>query len=354
MGEGSAVLERPSTSLEIGEADDAEWDAFLRAHPDGHHEQCAAYGVHRGGFGFSRDRVVVRERGRVVGGVQVLARTSPVGICALVQRGPLAVDNRFDILTRAAEALDELARRRGYVSIRVDTFPAQTGVRSALERAGYRSSEVWIPTFDTLIVPLDGDDDARLARMASKGRYNVRLAQRSGVTIAAEGAAGLDDFYALHLLTAEHQDFPVLSRAYYDELWRVFGPSGRVEVLTARLDGTPIASIILCVAGERCYYGWGGMSREPEHRKRMPNYLLHFRGMAWARERGCSVYDLVGTSDFKDKLGGDPLRWPPAMRKYFGVWRGLRRWAADWSWRTPFARRMVERVARRLYPRMPY
>ena len=340
--------------MEIGEAGDPEWDEFLRTHPEGHHEQSGAYGRERKSWGFDRDLVVVREGGRVVGGAMALPRRSPVGVFAIVRNGPLAVEGRPDVLARAAEGLDLLARRKGYVSLRVDTFPNQPEARAALERLGFHESEPWSRRFDSLLVPLRGDDEALLARMASKGRYNVRLARRSGVTAAVEGVDGLGAFYDVHLQTAAYQDFPVFSRAYFDEVWRVFGAAGRMEVLVARHEGRPIASIIVCVVGDRCYYGWGGMSREPEDRKRMPNYLLHFTAMGWARGRGCAHYDLVGTSDFKEKLGGEPIRWPSPMRKFYGLWRAPRRWAFGWTWRQSLPRRAVQYVANRLYARMPF
>lgn len=343
-----------AAGLEIGDIGDEEWDEFLRAHPEGHHEQCSAYARRRADVGFTSARVAVRHRGRVVGGAQVLARSSPIGTFAWLRYGPLALNGRRDILERAAEGLDAIARRRGYVSLRVDTFPNQEEARLALERVGFRASESWPSKVDSRVVPLDGDDEARLARMASKGRYNVRLARRSGVSVVAEGAEGLPAFYDLHLQTAEYQDFPVFDRAYYDEIWGVFGATGRIRVLTARHESTPIASIILCVVGDRCYYGWGGMSRDPEHRKRMPNYLLHFTGMGWAKSAGCAHYDLVGVSDFKEKLGGDPLVWPYPLRKFYGVWRGPRRAALGLSWRRPWLRRCVQAVSRRLYARMPF
>ena len=66
--------------LEIGEAGDQEWDEFLRAHPEGHHEQSGAYGRERKSWGFACDRVAVREGGRLVGGAMALPRSSPAPV----------------------------------------------------------------------------------------------------------------------------------------------------------------------------------------------------------------------------------------------------------------------------------
>jgi lipid II:glycine glycyltransferase (peptidoglycan interpeptide bridge formation enzyme) len=41
------------------------------------------------------------------------------------------------------------------------------------------------------------------------------------------------------------------------------------------------------------------------HREKMPNHLLQWEAMRWAREQGCTVYDMWGAPDVPDEL--DPL-----------------------------------------------
>src|SRR5258706_4156215 len=74
-------------------ASDAEWDAFVVSHPDGHHEQSSRHGANRVTHGYQCDRVVVRDGGRIVAGAQVVAQRSPAGTHAVVLRGPLALGN---------------------------------------------------------------------------------------------------------------------------------------------------------------------------------------------------------------------------------------------------------------------
>jgi len=47
--------------------------------------------------------------------------------------------------------------------------------------------------------------------------------------------------------------------------------------------------------GRRAWYLYGG-STDAE-RERMPNYLLQWEAMRWARNRGCEEYDLWGVPD---------------------------------------------------------
>ena len=202
-------------SLCVGEASDAEWDAFVAAHPDGHHEQSSRFAKSRVEWGFRCDRVIVRDGVRIVGGLQALAQRSPMGTLALVLRAPLAVDENPSVLKRVAEELDRLAKDRSYASIRVETFPTQAASRSALADRGFRSGKEWFGQRPSVLIPLAFSDTELLARMKPKGRYNIRVAERAGVAVRSADASSLDEFLELHMATSAHQGFPTFPREYF-------------------------------------------------------------------------------------------------------------------------------------------
>lgn len=330
-----------------------EWDAYVAGHPHGHHEQSSRYGSNRTGFGLVCDRLEVREGGRIIGGCQVLAQRSPVGTYAVVLRPPLAATDDAALLDRVICELDELAVRRGYASVRIETFPTQDAVRAALARGGFASSADWFGERPSLVLPLAYSDADLLARMKPKGRYNLKLAERSGITVHLGDAASLDDFFSVHQATAAHQGFPTFPREYFSHVWRLFGSIERAVLFLARHDGKVVSAIFNSVCGRRMYYGWGGMNRDPAIRKLMPNYLLHFTAMRWARDHGCTHYDLVGVTDFKEKLSREEIQWPQPQRKYYGPLSVAREALAGLTWRNSTLRTGVNKVARRLGMRRP-
>jgi lipid II:glycine glycyltransferase (peptidoglycan interpeptide bridge formation enzyme) len=335
---------------------DEEWDEFVAAHPDGHHEQSSAHGRSRTNFGFQVGRVVVRHGGRIAGGMQFLTQRTLAGTLALVLRAPLAADNDALLLALVIEEFDRLAERASIASIRVELLPTQSATLAALENQGFHQSAAWFGERRSLAIPLALGDTELLQRMKPKGRYNIRVAERSGVTVHRADATALDNFYALHLSTAFHQGFPVFPREYFDHVWRMFGATGRAQLFLACHREKPIAAILNTIAGGRMYYGWGGMDRDPAHRKLMANYLLHFGAMQWARVHGCTHYDLVGVTEFKEKLGRDEIRWPLPLRKHYGATGGLRKAITEFFWSNTAMRRTIDAIARRtkLRPRLPY
>jgi lipid II:glycine glycyltransferase (peptidoglycan interpeptide bridge formation enzyme) len=342
-----------SDHLVVEDATGDEWDGFLAIHPDGHHEQSSGFAKMRAAWGFVCDRVVVRSGSRVIGGAQILSRRTPVGTQAYLHRGPLALADEPDVLDKVLGGLKELAKRRAFVSVRAETFATQEAARRALSRAGYTASQAWYGPRPSILAPLKYSDEELLSRMKPKGRYNVRLAERAGVVVKTGDGRSLADFYALHLATAAHQGFPTFPFEYFTYVWQLFSPGKKMQLFVASLSGRPIAAILNTVVSNRSYYGWGGMDRSWQCRKAMPNYLLHFAAMRWARQQGHAYYDLVGVTEFKEKLGGDQIFWPLPQTNYFGSCAKLRRSITELAWSIPALRRTTERLERHMLNRKP-
>ncbi|MGI9255112.1 MAG: lipid II:glycine glycyltransferase FemX, partial [Thermomicrobiales bacterium] len=183
------------------------------------------------------------------------------------------------------------------------------------------------------------DDDALLAQMHQKTRYNVRLSMRKGVTVAPESpdGAGMDAFYSLMQDTSNRNEFGIHSREYYRDVLAAFPESS--VLLVARIpDGTPAAAMIVAGFGNEAIYLYGASSTE--HRTHGPGFALQFGAMQWAREHGYTVYDLWGipatdpektTTDdgallagtkgddwrglyeFKVRFGGEIVTHPPTL-----------------------------------------
>ena len=95
--------------------------------------------------------------------------------------------------------------------------------------------------------------------------------------------------------TAHRDGFAVHSLAYYQHAYDLFHPSGMCELLMAESEGQPLAALMVFMRGARAWYVYGGST--DLLREKMPNYLLQWEAMRWARERGCTEYDLWGVPD---------------------------------------------------------
>lgn len=170
----------------------------------------------------------------------------------------------------------------------------------------------------TLFLDLTLSENELLAQMKPKGRYNIRVAQRAGVTIqASQSLASVPQFFELVRETSLRNRFFAEPLSFFLNLGETLFANDMAEILFARSDEGVLAAVFIVYFGRRATYLYGG-SRS-EHRHKMPNYLLHLEATRRARDRGCSEYDLYGydpfgrpghlyegISRFKKQLGGTP------------------------------------------------
>ncbi|MFN2144445.1 MAG: lipid II:glycine glycyltransferase FemX, partial [Anaerolineales bacterium] len=96
-------------------------------------------------------------------------------------------------------------------------------------------------------------------------------------------------------VTGERDGFGVHSLAYYRRVYELFHPLGMCELFIASYQGQPLAGIMVFARGERAWYLYGASNNL--ERNRMPAYLVQWEAIRWAREKGCTSYDLWGVPD---------------------------------------------------------
>jgi len=216
---------------------------------------------------------------------------------AYIPKGPLVDWADEEQLAALLAALDRAARSWGAIALTVEPdLPDEPLHRERLRALGFRPSPFSsVQPRRTLIVDISPDEDAILAAMKSKTRYNVRLAARKGVTVREATEADLCAFHALTAATAERDRFGVHSPAYYEAAYRLFVPQRRARLLLAEVKGEPVAAVMVFALPPRSWYFYGASGNE--HRAKMPTYLLQWEAMRWAKSLGCTTYDLWGVPD---------------------------------------------------------
>ena len=281
------------------------WDAFVAAHPDGTILQTGRWAQLKATFGW--DWEIVTPNIPLNGGAMVLYRALPLklGTIAYVPRGPLLDWNDTGAVAATFEALRVAARRRCAWALWLEPEMLDTPeARAHLRACGLRPVVRTIQPPRTVIVDIAPAEDAILSQMRSKTRYNIRLAERKGVTVR-EG--NLDDaaaFYALMTETGSRDAFGIHSEAYYRRVFELFLPpghpsAGQAALLLAEVEGELVAALVVFALGIKAWYLYGASSNR--HRERMPPYALQWAAIRWAKARGCTRYDLWGIPDYDEE-----------------------------------------------------
>ena len=319
----------------------SEWNTLAASLPQAHILQSWEWGDFKSRYGWSARRFVwSREAGAPArAAAQVLARSERGLRILYVPKGPLLDWGDTPLRAQVLADLQELARREHAIFIKIDPDmrqPAGAEGSSAGSPGGepfgssrltagrWRFSRDQIQFRNTVQIDLRRREDELLAGMKQKTRYNVRLAEKRGVRVRLGSRADLDLLYAMYAQTSLRDGFVIRSARYYQDAWGSFMDAGLAQPLIAEAEGETLSALILFKFARSAWYMYG-MSREV-HRDKMPNHLLQWEAMRWARAAGCEIYDFWGAPNefvetdpmwgvwkFKEGFGGQVV-------KFVGAW----------------------------------
>ena len=195
---------------------------------------------------------------------------------------------------------------------------------------------------------------------SSKTRYNIRLAERKGIEIFEGTREDLKRFTEIMETTGERNGFITRPLSYFEKMYDEFKDTGKLKlfmakyniskgissleerikkeeeelerlinkdnlenrdvVLSEKIDrikklrdellillienkkhpnGIIISGAIVSKLGNKAWYMYG--ASDNIHRDLMPNYLLQWHMIKWAKKSGCKIYDFRGISGDLDE-----------------------------------------------------
>ncbi|HLO17607.1 MAG TPA: peptidoglycan bridge formation glycyltransferase FemA/FemB family protein [Anaerolineales bacterium] len=265
----------------------AEWNRYLQNHPNAHLLQTGEWGELKSAFGWEAVRMLSGGAG-----AQILFRRLPLGLTIGYIPKPAIGIQLFVIGNSFWQEADSICKRHHAIFLKLEPDwwegPTQIANCPLLITSPHN-----IQPPRTILVDIKDSEEEILARMKQKTRYNIRLAEKKGVTVRAW--EDIASFHQMMLLTGQRDGFGVHSFEYYKRAYELLHPKQKGELLVAEYQGKPLAALFVARNGNRAYYLYGAST--DEERNRMPTYLLQWEAMRWARARGCEEYDLWGVPD---------------------------------------------------------
>lgn len=333
--------------------DDAEWDEFVASHPHGSILQSSQWSRLKGRFGWSAYRVWLRQEGQLVAGAQVLFKSYAMRMIRIgyIPHGPLVDWNDDEQVEVLLNQIDFAAYEHRAGLIKMEPYVWRDSLPAGRWDAVCAAHDLITDTDTiqpprTVVVDLQGSEDEILARMKQKTRYNIRLAARKDVVVREGTLDDVPTFYNMLRETSDRNAFGIHDPQYYAAAFELFAPH-QVALLLAEYEQKPLAALMVFANGTKAGYLYGASSNE--ERRRMPTYALQWAAMRWAREHGCTEYDLWGVPDaepdvletqFKERSDG-----------LWGVYRAKRGYGGEVKRTVGCADRVRNNLTYRLYKR---
>jgi len=257
---------------------------------------------------------------------------------AYVPRGSV-IAGGDTVALEVLEAIDAICAKNRAIALVVDPDRPLPPTWTR-EGGGFASGPEPFQASRTVKVPLAPDADL-VARMRKDTRYNILHAQRRGVIVERVPVepSATQTFYRLMQETAQRNGFHIHPHSYYEDFLRIF--EDQAILLFSRVDGVVTAGLIAARCGNEARSMYAGS--ESAHRGRGDTALIRFEAMRWAREQGCTLYDLggsgrevtatasgrdgqgdgrqssglAGVEQFKVGFGGEIIAYPPTMERRY-------------------------------------
>lgn len=294
------------------------WNEVTAKLPGSHVLQSFEWGEFKARYGWKPTRLLFEEGGQVRAAASVLCRQLPrLPLRVMyVPKGPLLDYSDGQLLSHVLASLEDLARaqRAIFVKIDPDVDLEENTVVEILRDRGWRPSSEQVQFRNTILIDLQRSEDELLANMKAKTRYNIRLARRRGVKVRVGSLEDLPLFYEMYAETGRRDNFIIRPFAYYRDAWGAFIGAELARLFLAEYEGEPLAGLIAFRFGQRAWYMYGASTRK--HRNLMPNHLLQWEAIRWAKNEGCTIYDMWGAPDVLDE--SDPLWGVYRFKEGFG------------------------------------
>lgn len=300
------------------------WDAYITRHACAPFPQSWAWGEHKRACGHEVRRYFLQdELGEIHLACQLIREDRAFGLMRywFAPRGPVCAPSASTeqivlLITQFYDALQKTDITSRAIFWRFEPY-----IRRELAidwaRFGWKSRIPSINPSTTRFVPLS-DSEAMAADFHPKTRYNIRVAERDGVSVRLGNPADTSGFLQLMKETAERDGFIAHDASYLVATYKHLCGTGMARLRIAEHNGRMLAANLEIAYGDTVTYLHGASSSTD--RRLMAPYLLHWKAMQEAAAEGYRFYDVWGANPAQKTA----LDYKPS-------WEGISRFKSGWG-----------------------
>jgi predicted N-acyltransferase len=290
----------------IDPVENKEWDSYITAHEHGslyHHSLWAT--LIKSSYGYEPAYLILKKGdGGIVGAFAsfiVRSRFTGKRIVSL----PFA--DSCDFLANTPQdvptlqnGVSDLSKKLGISHIEIK---AKRNI-DFLESTSYSTKQV----YKTHTLHLNGDLKSTRKEFHRKTIYDIDKALKSGLKIyVGNNEKDMRSFYKLYTFTRKFHGLIPQPYIFFKNIWRLYHPDNKVDVVFAMDDGRPVAGILLVKFKDTVYYQYAGMMREDAQKR--PSYLLLWNAIERSMQEGFTFIDFGRTHPDNQGLLTFKRRW---------------------------------------------
>ena len=279
------------------------WDYFVLQHPDANILQSWQWGEFQKSLGYKIWRLGVSEAGQTIAQLLVIKLPLKFNLHilysprALLLNKSLPAHQQHQAMKMLVDQIKELAKTESAIFFRTDPplLATDTTSLSIYKSLGFVLSPKSTQPKDSLWLDISPRAINLLMQMKPKTRYNIRLAEKKGITVVqTTQPTDIAVFNQLMQETSARDRFSPHSDNYYHQQLATLGNKNMLSLFIAYDAQQPLAAALVAWFGQTASYLHGASSNL--NREKQAPYLLHWEIIKSAKSRDCAIYDLGGIS----------------------------------------------------------
>jgi peptidoglycan pentaglycine glycine transferase (the first glycine) len=294
--------------------DRAQWEEFINEHSITTFMQSWAWGEFEISCNHQVFRFFVADETRVIAAIQAILIKSKRGIFLYVPHGPIlhtdlvpelswtdTADSslsQFGVIEKTLKSMHRellrIAREHNCTFMRINSsLPKNTHLEEIFQDFGYHIAPIYLTSENASVLGLnDASPDQLLANMRKTTRYLIHKAEKEEVTVEIDtSGVKIQDFMKLYTITTEREKFVGFGENYIKSEFEAYGQHGNAVILNAYHRAQNLATALILFTKNSAFYHQGASN----HPKVPAPYLLQWRAIQLAIERGCKYYNFWGT-----------------------------------------------------------
>ncbi len=230
---------------------------------------------------------------------------------AILEKGPTPTQEML-------KNLKDFGKNNNIIFIKLEPNTEKSeDIISLLQKEGAtKGKTLFTPT--TFWIDLTKSEDELMKSFSSKTRYNIRLAQKKGVTVSEDNSdIAFEKYLELTKETTSRDKFFAHSEKYHRLLWETLHKAEVAHLLVAKYNNEIITTWILFVHDGFLYYPYGASTHK--YKEVMANNLMMWEAIKFGKKLNLNTFDLwgreIGKGFTKFKEG-----YNPKVVEFVGTW----------------------------------
>jgi lipid II:glycine glycyltransferase (peptidoglycan interpeptide bridge formation enzyme) len=279
----------------------SEWESFLQSREEANFLQSWYWGEFHIALDKTIQRIGFYRDNQLIGVMLSIVEAARRGRYLTVPAGPIINWDDKEVVGAAFAEMRNIAHLNKCVFVRIrpqlleDEFSKQI-----FQVNNARSAQMHLHAELTSRLAITNSEEELLAQMRKSTRYEIRKAEKLGITIeTAKDEKDVTQFYNYQLETAKRQKFVPFSQKFLHEQFRIFFAADKALLYTAKFEGKVLAQAFIIFYGNEAVYHYGIGTEEG--RKYPGAYLIQWEAIKEAKKRGMKFYNFWGVAAEENK-----------------------------------------------------